>query len=350
MSYTVELIQGSYTVPEFVWEIYTILKNQGILIRPDDSLIQEGEDEVKRNVWLEHCYTVRTEENYKGYFIISEKETEESSPIDKYLLYIGDSSLTGVTDDECLLVSSGDNPGSPGVRRCSSSITATYQQEIFSNNPAKYNNVSNVPHCPIVIITDLGKNIIAHFPLGKSQNSDTKCYKSEGNSASDYLTRPEAYRHLYNIVLKIVMNDYVKIIELSEANRSQSVPGHVVLGYIKGIGFNWITNFSTSSPYRHIGYQKANTSDSQKFLSFEPNPLQIYFHHGLKYTYSGNGIEYGEKKFFVKGANGTPSFGFYKELSNVLLDCSSIVPNGTKIIIENNTYYAFENTLVAIGE
>lgn len=352
MSYAVNLIQGFYTVPELVWEIYLILKNQGILIRPDDSLIQDGETEVKKNIWLNHSYTVRTKEAYRGYFTISEKENEETEPVDKYLLYIGDSSMVEMTDEDCLKVSSSSGaPGTPGVRRGSYNISSSELEEIFSNNPTTYRGSSGVPHCPLVVITDLEKQIIAHFPLGSNNNANTKCYKDEGAYAYDYLTKPGDYKHLYNLALKTVTNDCVKIIELSEATRPQTIPGHVVLGYIKGIGFNWITNFTTSTPYRHIGYQDTNDSNLQKFLSFEPNPLQVYFHHGMKYSYSGsNGIEYGEKKFFTRGTNGTPEFGFFKELSGMLLDCSSITPNGTRITIGNNTYYVIENTLITIGE
>lgn len=345
MSYNIDAIQGAYTVPEFAWEIYLILKKRGVMIRPDDSLIEEGEVEVRKNIWLNHCYTARTAEEYKGYFTLSKKNGRTVT--DKYLLYIGDNrAISGLNDSGCFGCT---NPGTPGSRRGSAYITSTDINHIFSNTVEMSTTGRLVP---LVIITNLNKEIICHFPLGYDSNQDTYCSKEEGRSASDYLTNPTAYKHLYNTNIKTIMNDSVKIIELSYGNRSVNIPGQVVVGYIKNIGFNWITNFSTSSPYRHIGYQASNKNNYQYFLSFEPNNPQVYFNHGMKYSYpTESEIEYASKKIFTKGSDGIPSFGLFNQVSNDLLDCSNITaPLGSRVKIGDVTYYVIENTLVLIGE
>lgn len=344
MGYTVGLILGSYGCCELAWELYLRVKEGGIHIRPNEEIVPSGtSDEDGRALWIAHCQST-TGENYKGYFIIQEDN------VDKFKVYVGEfgRSATYSSDRKSFYITS--NCGLSGSITGSGGAAAAYKNDIIANRVSvNYESgISSVDHYTWIYVSSMSGAPIAYIPLSWFNNS---FYKTEGGYNRNY--NAHTFKKTYNHVVKIITNDTVKIIEISASSRSQSISGHIVIGYIKGIGLAWITNEDNTN--RNIGAEVDNNDSYQYYPTFYPNSTQVYMQHMLPYNYSENGIEYLTQKLFVSGQYPPPTKTIFQAYAAVdeIYDCNTIstvaVP-GSRIVMDGIIYYVIENSIIPIGE
>lgn len=341
MGYTIGLILGSYGCCELAWELYLRIKEGGIHIRPNEEIVPSGtSDEDGRALWIAHCQSI-TGENYKGYFIIQEDN------VDKFKVYVGEFGSANNVSRESFYITS--NCGLSGSITGSGGPAAEYKSDIVANRVSvNYTKTSPVNHYTWIYVSSISGAPIAYIPLSWYNNS---FFKTEGNNNVNY--NAHTFKKTYNHVVKTITNDTVKIIEISTSSRSQSISGHIVIGYIKEIGLAWITNEDSTN--RNIGAEVANSSSYQYYPTFYPNSTQVYMQHMLPYNYSENGIEYLTQKLFVSGQYPPSTKTIFQVYTAVdeIYDCNTIstvaVP-GSRIVMDGIIYYVIENSIIPIGE
>lgn len=345
MGYTTGLILGSYGCCELAWELYLRVKEGGIHIRPNEEIVPSGtSDEDGRALWIAHCQST-TGENYKGYFIIQEDN------VDKFKVYVGEfGSYTNYNRGSFYITS---DCGLGGSITGSGGVMATYKSDIIANRVSvSFQGTSGVNHYTCIYMSSMNGTPIAYIPLSWYNNS---FLKTEGNYNYNY--NAHTFKKTYNHVVKIITNNTVKIIEISTSSRNQSISGHIVIGYIKGIGLTWITNEDNTN--RNIGAEVANEvandNSYQYYPTFYPNSTQVYMQHMLPYNYSENGIEYLTQKLFVSGQYPPSTKTIFQAYAAVdeIYDCNTIstvaVP-GSRIVMDGIIYYVIENSIIPIGE
>lgn len=346
MGYHVGLISGAYATYEFGWQLYLQAKNNGIHIRPNDEIVTSTmTEEEGYNTWIEYNKTV-TGENFKAYYIVSE------DGVDKYKVYFGEYCRGRSREYQDWTLSTyklTNSMGVGGAIKGSAGPVYKYRNQIFKNiqQGVEHDGANAIYHYPAIIITDMNNTDIAYIPLAWSNSGGSELEKTEGSLDRNY-TR--AVKKVYNTIVKIIVNDGIKIVEISAASRTQTKAGNIVIGYIKGVGIAWECN--DTSDNIHIGNQLTNSGSTQARPDFVPHSNQVYMVHQLPYKYDGQSIEYLTHKTFVTGAYSS-AFTIFEVLttSNYIYDCSNIqavAEIGSRIKIDNTIYYVIENSIIPI--